>query len=129
MYGALKSLFDFWTSDVKDHKRGLAITTILALLGYFVAAYFYAYLIGFNPALNLHQLFFMCPVCPCIISFGDPVDKFIGRTFGLGTLNAMVFISVGWLLMALYKGLGRGKGQSNPTVVSNASLGHYRFSL
>jgi uncharacterized sodium:solute symporter family permease YidK len=107
MYGALKSFSNFWTSDAKDHKRGLAITAALALLGYFGAAYFYAYLIGFNSVLNLNQLFFVCPLCPCITSFGDPVDKFIGRTFGLGTLNAIVFVSVGWLLIALYKGFRR----------------------
>ncbi|MGA3055311.1 MAG: hypothetical protein ABSD63_13970 [Candidatus Korobacteraceae bacterium] len=100
-----KSFFDFWTSDVKDHRRGLAITTALAVLGYAGAAYFYAGLVGFNPVLNLHQLFFVCPVCPCITSFGDPTDKFIGRTFGLGTMNAIAFISIGWLLIATYKGV------------------------
>lgn len=98
MYGPLKSFCQFWTSDVKDHKRGLAITTALVLLGYAGAASYYAYLLGFNIR---HE--WACPVCLHITSFGEPRDKFIGRTIGLGTVNALLFLLLGRLLIGLLK--------------------------
>jgi hypothetical protein len=103
MHGGLKRLGDFWTSDVKQHKRGLAITGILVAMGYAGAAYFHAYLLGFHSALNLYEFRFVCPPCGCILTVGgSPIGKFIQRTFGFGTMNAIIFVVAGWLLIAAY---------------------------
>src|SRR5271169_3482962 len=102
MYGALKSFFDFWTSDVKTHKRGLAITAVLILLGYAGAASFYGYLVGLNIQ---HQ--WACPTCPHVISFGEPLEKFIDRTISAGTGNAITFLLLGWILIGASKILRR----------------------
>lgn len=98
MYGALKSFCDFWTSDIKTHKRGLTITAGLALLGYAGAATFYGYLLGFDMQ---HQ--WACPLCLHIISFGEPRDKFVGQMFVFGTINAITFLLLGWLLIGASK--------------------------
>jgi hypothetical protein len=108
MPGVLKAFADFWTSDVKQHKRGLGITAILVLMGYVGAAYFHDYLLGLHPALNLYQFRFICPPCGCMLTVGgSPVGEFIRRMFGFGTVNAIVFVAVGWLLIAAYKGARR----------------------
>lgn len=71
-------------------------TGVLAALGYIGAGLFYGYLIGLDT-----QTPFTCPVCAHILSSGDPVNKFIVRTVILGTLNALVLVTVGWCIRGL----------------------------
>lgn len=78
----------------------MAITVTFVALGYMGAAATYSYLIG----LNIDSRF-LCPVCPEIISFGPPTEKFIRRTIVLGTVNAAVVASAGWLLIGIAFGL------------------------
>jgi len=64
-------------------------------LGYFGAAVFYSYLIGINAQTRI-----ACPVCPCILSSGTPIHKFLSRVLVLGTLNGLLFVLVGWLVIS-----------------------------
>jgi hypothetical protein len=73
--------------------KKIGFTLALAFLGYLGAAIFYSYLIG----LNL-QTQYACPVCPHIVGPDSPLSKFVRRVLGLGTLNAALFVFVGWSL-------------------------------
>lgn len=77
-------------------QRRVAFTLILVALGYIGAGFFYGYLLGFDT-----QTPFTCPLCPRILSIGNPVHKFVVRTLVLGTLNGMCFATVGWILRGL----------------------------
>jgi hypothetical protein len=81
-------------------RKVVAITLTFIALGYVGAAVSYSYLIGLNIDFP-----YLCPVCPEIVSFGSPTGKFIGRTVGLGTLNAIVLAAAGWLLIATIAGM------------------------
>ena len=71
-------------------------TAVFAVLGYVGAGLFYGYLVGFSTQMPL-----ACPVCPHITDGGDPLHKFLARTLILGTLNALLLVSIGWSLRAL----------------------------
>ena len=71
-------------------------TAVLAALGYIGAGLFYGYLLGLNTQTSL-----ACLVCPHIDGAGDPLTKFMMRTFILGTLNALLVVSVGWFFRGL----------------------------
>lgn len=79
-----------------------AFTLALAFLGYLGAAIFYSYLIG----LNL-QTQYACPVCPHILSLGSPLSKFGRRVLGLGTLNAALFVLLGWSFLGVRRLVNR----------------------
>lgn len=81
---------------MKTSQAELVFTSALAALGYLGAALFYGYLLGFNT-----QTPFSCPVCPNVLSSGDPVHKFLIRTLILGTLNALLLVGVGGCLRRL----------------------------
>ncbi len=81
---------------MKARKFAFVFTGILAALGYIGAGLFYGYLLGFNT-----QAPFTCPVCPNILSSGDPLHKFLDRTLILGTLNALLVAGVEWCLWGL----------------------------
>ena len=81
--------------------RCVALSLGLALLGYVGAAVFYSYLIGLNWQTPL-----ACLVCPHILSMGDPFHKFVRRVMILGTLNATLFLAIGWLFVGAAR-LGR----------------------
>ncbi len=70
----------------------------VASLGYIGAAVFYSYLIGLN-----WQTPVACPVCPHILSLGDPLDKFVRRVTKYGTLNAALFLIVWRSLLGAYR--------------------------
>jgi hypothetical protein len=76
--------------------KALAITLSFIALGYTGAAVSYAYLIGLNANFP-----YLCPVCPDIFSLGSPFGKFIERMIALGTVNAALFIAVGWSLIGM----------------------------
>jgi len=71
----------------------IALTLALAVLGYVGAAVFYSYLIGLN-----WQTPIACPVCPYIISPWE-THKFARRVAMFGTLNAALFVTIGWLFI------------------------------
>src|SRR5262249_32655224 len=76
-----------------ERTRALVLTLAFACLGYIGAASYYGFLVGLNtPQNNLE-----CPVCLHIFQIGDPVQKFVRRTIGLGTVNALLFVLVGWI--------------------------------
>lgn len=81
---------------MKTRQAALIFTAVLAALGYIGAGLFYGYLLGFDT-----QTLLSCPVCPHILSLGDPLHKFLARTLVLGTLNALLLASVGWCLLGL----------------------------
>ncbi len=73
-------------------------TLCCIVLGYLGAAMYYSYLIGVNfQAINV-DVRYVCPACPNIDSIGSPLAKFIGRTLTLGSINATLFLIVGWLI-------------------------------
>ena len=82
-------------SAVKSNNK-IAFTLLLAFLGYLGAAIFYSYLIG----LNL-QTQYACPLCPHIIGPGSRLSNFVRWVLGLGTLNAALFVFVGWLFFGV----------------------------
>ena len=69
-------------------------------LGYTGAAVSYSYLLGLNLDFP-----FLCPVCLEIVSLGSPTEKFIGRTIAVGTVNAALITSAGWVLIVIAFGL------------------------
>ena len=73
-------------------------TLFFAVLGYLGAAVFYSYLIGINAQTQI-----ACPVCPHILSIGTPIHKFVTRVLVLGTLNALFFLIMGWLVIYLVR--------------------------
>ena len=79
---------------IPNHRA--AITLVLLALGYFGAAIAYLYLLG-----SKIDFPYLCPVCPNIDSIGSPLSKFIWRTISLGTLNAMLFVGIFWVILAL----------------------------
>jgi len=78
---------------VKLHKNQ-GWTLLFVALGYLGAAVFYSYLVGINANIQI-----FCLVCPHITSSGSPVPKFIYRTLGLGTLNALFLLLAGWSII------------------------------
>jgi len=69
----------------------------LILAGFAGAALFYSPYIGINAQVQL-----TCPLCPHVLSFGDPSIKFIRYTLVGGVLNAISFLVLGaivWLLV------------------------------
>lgn len=60
----------------------------LVLLGYFQAALFYWRWGGIPSAFGG----IACPLCPNIDGLGSNLDKFIRRTVGAGTLNAVALV-------------------------------------
>ena len=83
-------------------RTALTITALLAFLGYAGAASFYSGLIGLYPGNQ-----WICPVCIHITSSGDLLSKFVRRTIAFGTVNALLFICAGWLLIVLYRAARR----------------------
>jgi hypothetical protein len=95
MFGTRGNSWDYESGGGKmKPSNRIVFTLALAFLGYLGAAAFYSYLIG----LNL-QTQYACPVCPSITSLGSPFSKFMGSVLALGTLNAALFMSLGWLLV------------------------------
>jgi hypothetical protein len=86
---------DGWRMVLTERKRALVLTVALMFFGYIGAASYYGDLVGLNSPQNSWE----CPVCLHITQFGDPVEKFVRRVIGVGTLNALLFVLVGWLLM------------------------------
>ncbi len=80
-------------------KHRATVTLALVALGYIGAAICYSYLLG------LKDFPYLCPVCPEIFSLGSPLPKFIWWTIALGTLNALLFATVGWMLVGITFGL------------------------
>jgi hypothetical protein len=83
-------------------KHKVAIALALAAVGYIGAAVFYSYLLGLSISFP-----YLCPACPNIDSFGSPLWKFVARTVSLGTINAVLFATVGWTVIALAAGFRR----------------------
>jgi hypothetical protein len=81
---------------MKTGQSALLFTAVLAALGYIGAGLFYGYLLGFNTQTPL-----TCPVCPHITGSGDLLHKFLARMLILGSLNALLLVSVGWCLRGL----------------------------
>ena len=80
-------------------RRGYVASFLaVASLGYVGAAVFYSYLIGLN-----WQTPIACPVCPHILSLGDPLDKFATRVLKYGTLNAAIFLIIWRSLLAVFR--------------------------
>jgi hypothetical protein len=71
-------------------------TLFFVALGYFGAAVFYSYLVGINVQTQI-----ACPVCPHIDSLGTHLHKFVSRVMTLGTLNALLFVLIGWTFISL----------------------------
>jgi hypothetical protein len=67
-------------------------------LGYLGAAVSYSYLMGINAQTPI-----VCPVCPNLTSLGPPLHKFVSFALVLGTLNAVFFLLVGWLVSSLVR--------------------------
>ena len=75
--------------------KNLRWTIFFAGLGYFGAALFYSYLLGINVQIQI-----ACPVCLYLDNFGGtPLHKFLSRVIPLGTLNAVLFLFIGWLVI------------------------------
>jgi hypothetical protein len=86
-------------------KLGRTAKWVLALtaVGYLGAAFFYSPYIGLNAQVAIE-----CPLCPHVLSFGDPVTKFFRYTLVGGVLNsAMLFLLAGIirLLVAAWRQL------------------------
>jgi hypothetical protein len=77
-------------------QREVVFIVVLSAIGYIGAGLFYGYLLGFDTQIPL-----TCPVCPNITSSGTHLQKFLGRTIVLGTLNALFFLFVAWSLRGL----------------------------
>jgi hypothetical protein len=84
------------------HRINVWLTLAFVFFGYLGAANFYFYLIGPSAPLPLP-----CLACPNILSSGDALRKFIWRVAVGGTLNALIFLAVGWLLVLLVR-IARG---------------------
>lgn len=78
-----------------ERKRASLLTLALLFLGYIGAASYYGGLVGLNSPQNSWE----CPVCLHITQFGDPLEKFVRRVIGVGTLNGLLFVLVGWMLV------------------------------
>jgi hypothetical protein len=85
---------------VPNHRA--AITLSLLALGYIGAAISYTYLLGSEIDFP-----YLCPACPNIDSVGAPLSKFIWRTISMGTLNAVLFVCIFWMIIALAAGFKR----------------------
>jgi hypothetical protein len=84
-------------------KRGQVVfIVVLSVLGYIGAGLFYGYLLGFDTQTPL-----TCPVCPNITSSGTHLQKFLGRTIVLGTVNAIFFLFAAWILRGLIAVTGK----------------------
>jgi hypothetical protein len=83
-------------------QREVVFIVVLTALGYIGAGLFYGYLLGFDTQTPL-----TCPVCPNISSSGIPLQKFLVRTIVLGTLNALFFLFVAWILRGLIAVTGK----------------------
>ena len=74
-------------------------TIVLAAAGFFGAAIFYSPYIGLNAQTPL-----TCPVCPNIDgAYVLPVTRFLRDTLIGGTLNAALFVSVGWVAWGIVR--------------------------
>ena len=91
MYASLRN-----TLRMRMRQSGIVFTVVLFALGYIGAGLFYGYLLGFDSQAHL-----TCPVCPNISSSGVPLQKFLVRTIVLGTLNALFFLGIAWILRGL----------------------------
>ena len=79
--------------------KNLRWTLFFAGLGYFGAALFYTYIFGINVKFQI-----ACPVCLYIDTIGGtPLHKFLSRVIPLGTLNAVLFLLIGWLVIFLLR--------------------------
>ena len=87
--------------------RKHAWTLLFIGLGYLGAAAFYSYLFGINAQTPI-----ACPICPHIDSIEAPIPKFVRRVLVLGTLNAVFFVVVGWLVISLASLIGRNRSHS-----------------
>jgi hypothetical protein len=76
--------------------RNKAWLLLLLSLGYLGTAGSYSYLIGVPV-----QFAIACPVCPNLDGIGNPIDKFTSRILLLGTLNALLFLALGGLVLSL----------------------------
>ena len=79
-----------------NRRSRIALSLTLGFLGYVGAAIFYSYLIGLDWQTPL-----ACPVCPHILSMGEPIHKFIRRVIVLGTMNAVLFMIMGWFFVGM----------------------------
>jgi hypothetical protein len=79
-------------------RNNLWLTLAFLFFGYLGAANFYSYLIGLNTQTQI-----LCPVCPHILSAGDPLTKFFSRVAVLGTFNGLFFLIVGWFFVFLVR--------------------------
>jgi len=81
-----------------------AWTLFFVGLGYLGAAIFYSYLIGIDAQTQI-----ACPVCPHILRFASipPIHQFVSRVLVLGTVNALFFLLIGWLLISLVRFIRR----------------------
>jgi hypothetical protein len=43
-----------------------------------------------------------CPMCPHIDSLGTDWEKFSGRLVGQGTINAVVYLCIFWLVVTIW---------------------------
>jgi hypothetical protein len=95
---ALKHFVDLtinrWHSSGMKYSRTLGWTLLFIFLGYFGAAIFYAYLVSGIDA----QTLLACPVCGCVITIGQSnLQRFAHLVLGFGTINALLFVAIGWL--------------------------------
>jgi len=65
------------------------------ILGFVGAAIFYSPYVGLNLQTRI-----ACPVCPSVLSFGDPLTKFFRYTLAGGILNAVLFLLLGFIVAA-----------------------------
>jgi hypothetical protein len=86
----------------EKRRSNLSLTLIFLFSGYLGAANFYSYLIGLNTQTPI-----LCPVCPHILSAGDPLPKFFWRVAILGTFNGLFFLIVGWLFVFIVRRVKR----------------------
>jgi hypothetical protein len=82
-------------SNVVRRETRLRVTLLFALIGYLGVCVSYSHLIGFR-----WQTSALCPLCPYVDGFGEPMLKFLLRVAGLGTINALLWIAFGWFGMA-----------------------------
>ena len=83
-----------WGERTVKASRKLEWAFFFVLLGYVGAAIFYCPLVGVNAQVQIG-----CPLCPHIDSLGNPAFIFLRRVLVLGTLNALTFSFVGWLVV------------------------------
>jgi hypothetical protein len=72
------------------------VDAVFCSFAYFGTAVFYSYLAGINVQTQI-----ACLVCPHVDSLGTPLHKFLSRVLALGTLNALLFVLIGWTIISL----------------------------